>query len=194
MKLRIFSYVIIALISLGCNQQKVTRIDPNKTTDLSGKWNDSDARLVAEEMMKDLSTAIWLEEHEKKTGNKPVIIISLIQNRTSEHIDEEMYIKQMERKLLNDRVVRIVQGGEFRQRLRDERADQSKYASEDTQKKWGLELGADYILTGVMTSSTDVNKRETINYYQTNLELTNMETNEKVWIGEKRIKKYIGNR
>ena len=34
----------IALIN-GCANRKITRVDPNETIDLSGRWNDSDSRL-----------------------------------------------------------------------------------------------------------------------------------------------------
>ena len=33
---------------------------------------------------------------------------------------------------------------------------------------------------------------ERVTFFQTNLELINVESNEKVWIGQKKIKKYIG--
>ena len=61
----------------------------------------------------------------------------------------------------------------------------------ETAKKWGRELGADYMLNGDIASIVDTYKREQVTYYQTSLELTNLETNEVVWIGDKKIKKYI---
>lgn len=192
-KIFIANLLILTVILAGCSQRKVQRIDPNRTTDLSGRWNDSDAKLVAEEMTKDATNRPWREDFEKEKGRKPVIIISLIKNNTSEHIDEEMFIKQMEREFINQGTIRIVQGGEFRQRLREERADQQEYASVDTQKKWGRELGADFMMNGIITSVTDSYGKEKTIYYQVNLELTNLETNEKVWIGEKKIKKYVTN-
>ncbi|MEQ9659509.1 hypothetical protein [Fulvivirga sp.] len=42
-----------------------------------------------------------------------------------------------------------------------------------------------------MNSITDSNSKEKLVYYQTDLELTHLETNEKVWIGSKKIKKVI---
>jgi penicillin-binding protein activator len=60
-------------------------------------------------------------------------------------------------------------------------------------KKFGREKGADFFMTGVITSITDQNGKNKVVYYQINLELTNIETNEKVWIGDKKIKKAIVN-
>jgi PBP1b-binding outer membrane lipoprotein LpoB len=39
----------------------------------------------------------------------------------------------------------------------------------------------------------DAHKRNKEVYYQVNLELTNIETNEVVWVGDKKIAKYVKN-
>ena len=192
-KLVYVNVLALGLLATACQSHKVTRINPNEQTDLSGRWNDTDARLVAEEMTKDATARPWRTTFEASKNRKPVIIIGLVKNNTSEHIDEEVFIKHMEREFINQGTIRIVQGGEFREKLRDERADQQKYASMDTQKKWGKELGADYMLTGYLSSITDSYGKEKVVYYQANLELTDLESNEKVWIGEKKIKKAIQN-
>jgi penicillin-binding protein activator len=87
----------------------------------------------------------------------------------------------------------LVQGGKKREELRAEKADQQTNASASSLKKFGLEQGADYILQGSINSIVDSHKRKRVVYYQTNLELTNIETNEVVWIGEKKIAKYVKN-
>jgi hypothetical protein len=50
-----FALAGLMLAAIGCGKQ-VRRIDPDSTTDLSGKWNDTDSRLVAEEMISDCLT------------------------------------------------------------------------------------------------------------------------------------------
>lgn len=188
------SFVLItALLLGGCASHKVQRISPDQQTDLSGRWNDTDAKMVADEITKDLLSNKWKINFVADKGRKPVIIIGLVKNNTSEHIDEEVFIKNLEKDVINDGSIRIVQGSDFRERIREERGDQQKYASPETQKQWGKELGADFMMNGIMTSITDQYSKEKTIYYQINLELTNLETNEKVWIGEKKIKKYITN-
>ena len=49
------------------------------------------------------------------------------------------------------------------------------------------------MLQGTINSIVDTYKKEKTIYYQINLELSHLETNEIVWIGEKKIKKYINN-
>ena len=93
--------------------------------------------------------------------------------------------------MVNSGKVRIVQGGEAREELRRERADQQDFSSLETAKNWGLEKGADFILQGTINSITDSNVKEKVMYYQTDLVLTDLETNEKIWIGTKKIKKLV---
>ena len=44
--------LFVILLVVGCARQ-VKRLDENTTIDLSGRWNDTDSRLVAEEMVKE---------------------------------------------------------------------------------------------------------------------------------------------
>ena len=86
-----------------------------------------------------------------------------------------------------------MQSGEERNQLREERNEQQTFSSEDSKKKWGREKGADFMINGVISSIVDQHKNQKTVYYQINLELTDLETNEKVWIGDKKIKKAIRN-
>lgn len=192
--IQIAQIFLITLILVGCgNQREVTRMDPEKQTDLSGRWNDTDSRKVAEEMTEDALNRAWITRFEEQHDKRPTIIIGEIKNKTHEHINPETFIKDMEREFINRDRIRVVQSGEFREKIREERADQQKYASLETQKEWGKELGADFMVTGVMSSVVDQYKNEKVVSYQVNLEMTDLETNEKVWIGDKKIKKYVKN-
>ncbi len=171
--------------------QQVTRVDENVVIDLSGRWNETDSRLVAEEMVSDMLLRPWLAEYETATGKRPIIVVGIIKNKSHEHIAVETFIKDIEKSVLNSGKIRLVTAGEAREELRKERADQNEFASSTTTAAWGKELGADFILQGVLNSIVDSNGKQKIVFYQTDLELTNMETNEKVWIGDKKIKKVI---
>lgn len=185
---------IVSLLILGsCANRKVKRIDPNQQTDISGRWNDTDSKLVANEMITDVLSRPWRNNFEQKAGRKPVVIIGSIRNKSSEHIESTTFIKDLEKAFINSGTVSVVQSGDERSQVREERNDQQTFASEESRKKWGKEKGADYMLNGVITSIVDQYKNQKTVAYQVNLELTDLETNEKVWIGEKEIKKYIKN-
>jgi len=182
--------LVIFLISCG---KTVTRVSPDQQIDLSGRWNDTDSKLVAAEMIEDVLKRPWKANFSEAEGRKPVIIVGMIQNKSSEHIEPETFIKDLEREFINSGTIRVVQNSVFREKMREERADQNEFASPETQAKWGKELGADFMLFGVITSISDSYKKEKVVSYKVNLELANLETNEKVWIGDKEIKKYVKN-
>jgi len=188
----VLSILMLVFIS-SCVNRTVTRVSPDQQIDLSGRWNDTDSKLVAEQMISDVLNRPWREDFYRANNKKPVVIVGMVQNKTSEYIEPETFIKDVEREFINSGMVRVVQNAEFREKLREERADQGEFASVETQSQWGRELGADFMLFGVMTSVTDSYKKEKVVNYKVDLELANLETNEKVWIGDKEIKKYIKN-
>ncbi|MGQ1946653.1 penicillin-binding protein activator LpoB [Geofilum sp. OHC36d9] len=194
--MKIYSLVTVLFLGLmlqGCFSHKVERVGTEENIDLSGRWNDSDSRMTAEAMVDQILGGTWISNHSGDTGKKPVVIVGLVYNKSHEHIDAETFIKDVERAFINSGRVRLVQAGDKREELRRERAAQQEFASKETAKKWGQELGADYMLNGDINSIVDSYKKEKVNYYQVNLELTDLETSEVVWIGDKKIRKYIRN-
>lgn len=184
--------IIFALATSCTTSRKVSRIDPDQTVDLSGRWNDSDSRLSAEALINSALNERWLDEFIRKNNNeRPVVIAGFVKNKSHEHIDAETFVKDLEKAFIKSGRVRLVQAGEKREELRRERADQQDYSSASSMKKWGQEIGADFMLQGTINSIVDSYKNEKIVYYQIDLELTNIETNEVVWIGDKKIKKFV---
>jgi len=184
--------MLAALLLAGCGgSKKVYRIDPETQTDLSGKWNDTDARLVAEEMISDALARPWLINYVEKMGQKPVVTVGTIRNNSSEHIDTETFTTDFERELLNSGQVRFVANKLQRDEIRDERFEQQDFASPETMKKIRNETGADYILLGAIKTIVDEIEGTKVVFYQTDLELINIESMEKAWIGTKKIKKEI---
>ncbi len=177
----------------SCGRQ-VTRVSTEETIDISGRWNNTDSREVAEEMTNKILNDPWIGNHtEAHQGKKPVVIVGMVLNKSHEHIDAETFVKDVERTFIQSQRVRLVQGGKKREELRGERADQQVNASVSTMKKFGLENGADYILQGSINSIVDSHKKKKVVYYQVDLELTNIQTGEVVWIGDKKIAKYVKN-
>lgn len=186
-------YFVTLLFLLSSCARSVTRIDPSQQIDLSGRWNDSDSRQVSQKMINDLLASEKFKDYAKALGKKPAIIVGLIRNKTSEHIDADNYIKKIELAIYNSGVADLVESGTFRDKLREERAQQQDFANPATVAQWGQETGADLMLFGEMTSETDVyHKRRVVNYITT-LFLTDMETNKRIWYGQQEIKKDIRN-
>ncbi len=191
--LQLLLMCILAITIVGCSGKKVTRIDTDTTIDLSGKWNDADSRMVSEEVIEDMLQAPWIIRFNARNEQaRPTVIVGLMRNRSDEHIVTETFTKDIERACINQGTVRIVASSEERGDLRDERSDQADFSSASTVKKFGLEYGADYMLMGTINKISDREDDEEIVFYQVDLELIDIETNQKVWIGGKKHKKYIG--
>ncbi|SHM02679.1 penicillin-binding protein activator LpoB [Myroides odoratimimus] len=193
---RIALVAILAVSGLAitsCGRQ-VTRVSTEETIDISGRWNNSDSREVADQMTQQILEEPWIFNfREENKGEKPVVIVGMVYNKSHEHIEAETFVKDVEQAFIRSQRVRLVQGGKKREELRGERADQQTNASASSMKQFGLEQGADFMLQGSINSIVDSHKKKKVVYYQVNLELTNIQTSEVVWIGEKKIAKYVKN-
>ncbi|WP_044202215.1 penicillin-binding protein activator LpoB [Flammeovirga sp. OC4] len=188
-----FAITIISLLFAGACSRSVTRVDPNTTIDLSGRWNDSDSKQVSKDMISDVMSRPWLPNFENANNKRPVVIVGGFINKSHEHIEAETFIKDIEREFINSGKVRVVENDQFREQIRAEQQSQQANASEETQKKIAQELGADFIMFGTINSTVDELGKEKVVNYKVNLELADLESTEKVWIGDKEIKKYIKN-
>lgn len=194
MKIITFFFILgVSLIGLsGCSTTKVKRVDVEKVVDLSGGWNDTDARLVSEEMIEDCLHWPWYASFRGKNNRMPVVIVGEVMNRTHEHINAELFTKDLERSLIKSEKVKFVTSKNERVQVRDERNDQQAgMTNKETIKRIGQETGADFILIGSINSVKDELKSRYVILYQVNLELIDIENNEKVWIGQKDIKKVV---
>lgn len=188
--------LLLFLISACAAPKQVNRVAADTQTDLSGRWNDTDARLVAEEMIDDALSRPWLENFRLDNPGAPVTMVGRVRNETMEHIDTEIFTKELERAFVNSGKVDVVAGLNETQQIRDIRSDQQSFASFETAAALGKEVGADFVIIGNISSILDETSsgREASIFYTVNLEMVDVETNRKVWIGNKKIKKIIERR
>jgi hypothetical protein len=104
--------------------------------DLSGRWNETDARLCAESLVSQALGGDWLGNFSNEQKRKPVVVVGLVRNNSHEHLDTEIFIKDVEKAFIKSSLIRLVQAGERRNELRGERADQQDFASTETMKKF----------------------------------------------------------
>jgi hypothetical protein len=176
----------------ACVSKRVTRIEPTAVTDLSGRWNDTDSRLVANQLIQQTLAAGWAKRYtETHGGESPAVVVGTFANRTAEHIAVGIFVKDIERALLTTGAARVVASGDERLELRSERTDQQQNARADTRTRLGQELGARYVLAGELQAIEDVDGRERVVFYQVDASLIDLETNAKVWVGQHKIKKYV---
>ena len=169
----------------------VTRVESDTVTDLSGNWNDTDSRLVAQEMIQDVLSRGWLTKINRTNAKAPTVIVGTVRNLSHEHINTRTFIADMERELINSGEVEFVASATDREEVRGELKDQDLHASEETRKAMGQEVGADFMLQGSINSIVDAVSGEQARFYQIDLTLIELGTNRKVWVGQKKIKKTV---
>lgn len=180
----------VLFLLAGCNPT-VSRVESDTVTDLSGNWNDTDSRLVAQEMIQDVLSRNWLSKFNRDKGKAPTVIVGTVRNLSHEHINTRTFIADMERELINSGEVEFVASADAREEVRSEVKDQDLNATEESRKAMGNEVGADFMLQGSINSIVDAVSGEQARFYQIDLTLIELGSNRKVWVGQKKIKKTV---
>lgn len=196
-KIKVIVFFVLVLILAGCSSSpSVKRVAEEEQIDLSGYWNDTDVRIVCDNLVSDcLNSPVVskrLTEYEVKNGSLPVVVVGQFKNTSDEHIDVSVISKRMEAALLNSGKVDFVASSSERDDLRQERIEQQSWASEETAKALANEIGADFMLIGSVKAVVDQIDRKAVRNYFVYAEMIEIETGKKIWIGENsEIKKYI---
>lgn len=190
MKKKWLFVLLASALVFGC-APSVKRVETNLIKDVSGGWNDTDAQMVAAEMIDDCLNAGWYNKTLLKLGKEPVVIVGTVTNNTMEHINTNVFVEEIQRALINSGKVEFVASKDERGEVRAERLEQDEFASEETRKAFGKEIGADFMLSGTLNSVVDQAGKKAVVFYQVNMKLINLETNQIVWNGQKQIKKYV---
>ena len=183
-------FLVLALAMSACGTS-VQRMDDKEVKDVSGRWNDTDSRLVAEEMIADSLSRPWYAAAHSALGKNPTVIVGTVKNQSNEHISVEAFVEDLQRSLINSGKVEFVASKGERGEVRDERLDQDTNSSEETRKAHGQEIGADFMLSGVLNQIVDQEGGKAVVFYQTNLKMLDMKTHKIVWNGQKKIKKFV---
>lgn len=182
----------LALSACNAPYRDVKRVPADAVVDIDYRFNDTDARQVWQGMVNDATFRGWIDrwiaEH---NGQRPIIIIGAIKNNTQDYINTLTFTRNFEREMLNSGRVRVVAAKGDRPDLRDERLQGQEWNSPATRKQMKNETGADLILLGDVNDiqQRSLDGRTVSKYYQVNLDLTDLETSEKAWIGSVEVKK-----
>jgi hypothetical protein len=182
----------------GCaSGPRVSRIDSSSQVDLSGRWNDTDCRIVSNSLIADCLNSARVSQFIQQytaghSGNLPACLVGVFRNDSNEHIDTSIIAKAMEIAIVNSGKMDFVAGGDILDAIRSERQDQMSYASDDTMVSLANEKGAVLMLTGSVKTITDRSGNTTVRSYFVSAELTNIETRTRLWMGENNeIKKMV---
>ena len=116
----LFAILLVTLLLSGC-ATKVSRIETDEVKDLSGAWNDTDSRMVSEEMIADMLERPWVGDFRSEKGTRPAVIVGTLRNLSHEHINLNTFVADVERALVNSGRVDFVASATEREEIRGER-------------------------------------------------------------------------
>ncbi len=159
--------------------------DVDKKNLLNDQWSETDMQGA----VKDLVGSMMAHPTIDKAKTPPVVMVTNLQNKTSEHIDTQNIMDMIRVELMKSGKVTFIDK-EARQDVADEYNYQnSGMTSGDTKKGPGGQTGADFIINGRLDSIVqEVGKDKTV-YYKLTLNLTNLKTTVISWSDHKQIRK-----
>jgi hypothetical protein len=193
MKRNIFlpAVCVMALVMMSCatTTTGTARVSADTQIDLTGRWNDSDVRIVCETLIADALASsrinAYIEDFSGKHGGElPTVIVGRFRNASSEHIDTTIISGIMRTAIINSGKMEFVEGGDTREEIRAERQDQQFNANEATASALANETGANFMLTGEVNSTVEKAGNTTVRAYFVKASITNMETNRILWEGQ----------
>jgi uncharacterized protein (TIGR02722 family) len=159
--------------------------DPEKQNLMNDQWSETDMQVVVKDMVNSM-----VAHRSIATPNKmPILMVTNLQNKTSEHIDTQSIMDMVRVELTNSGKVAFVDK-EARGDVSSEYDYQnSGMVSKETKSSAGNQVGTDYIVNGRIDSIVqEVGKDKTV-YYKITLNLTNLKTNLITWTNQKQIRK-----
>lgn len=189
MKNLMLSFVVLCgLVVSSCGPKAFVKgeyDDVNKENLLNDQWSETDMQVIVKAMVDSLV------QHPSVAGAKkmPIVMVTNLQNKTSEHIDTESIMDMVRVELTNSGKVAFVD-----KQARGDISDEYDYqnsgtVSGETKKSPGGQIGADYIINGRLDSIVqEVGKDKSV-FYKITLNMTNLKTSIITWTNHKQIRK-----
>ena len=186
-----YSFLLVAgvgLILSSCGPKAFVKgqyDDVNRENLLNDQWSETDMQNAVHEMVDSLVKHPTIQNAKVM----PIVMVSGLQNKTSEHIDTQNIMDMIRVELMNTGKVSFIDK-EARQDISDEYNYQNSGMVQDSTKKGpGGQVGADFIINGRLDSIVqEVGKEKTV-YYKLTLNLTNIKTSVIAWSNYKQIRK-----
>ncbi len=183
---------VIALLSLavllgGCSN-KVSYGDAQAVETTTVDFGSTDLQKIAGEMTESMLSSGAVVQITQ--GNRPIVFVESIKNKTSEHIDTESVTDSISTKLLNSGKFRFVDMDRVeavRSQLNFQNNDE--LVNQNTAIQFGKMVGAQYMLYGNLSSIVKNAGSDKDVYYKMTMRLMDLETGLIEWADETEIRK-----
>lgn len=174
---------------LGCGPKAFVKGDYDSNVEsknlLTDEWSETDMQETVKAMVSSLVVHPVVAQAKKR----PVVMVTQLQNKTSEHIDTQSIMDMVRVELMKSGKLAFVDK-EARQDIDQEYEYQnSGRVASDTKKGPGGQVGADYIVNGRIDSIIQEAGKEKTVYYKITLNLTGIKSGVIEWTDQKQIRK-----
>lgn len=179
---------LLVLSVSGCGPKAFTKgdyDDPSRVELLDDKFNEADMQQMARTTIRSMAACAYVANAPKP----PVVIVERVQNRTEEHIDTVSLTDKIRTALINSGKMRFINKEERGTLSNEYDYNSSGNVDNPTQKRRGKQLGADYILSGDISTNVQEVGNDKFVYYKLTMNLTNLETSTIDCTDEKEIRK-----
>lgn len=159
--------------------------DINRTNLLTDRWSETDMQKAVHDLVQS-ATGHYAISSAKRP---PVVMVTKLQNKTSEHIDTQSVMDMVRVELMRGGRVSFVDKAAREDIAAEYDYQDSGMVNRETQKKKGGQIGADFIINGRLDSIVQQAGRDKTVYYKITLNMTNLKTGIIVWSDYKQIRK-----
>ncbi len=182
----LFAFGLVALP--GCGETKVDRTASTASKDLSGRWNDVDAKQTANEMISKALAAGWIDRFIGKNNKNPNIQLGKVIVRAGDEVvSTAVFMKEIRKEFVNSGKIDVID--DDKNSTRDELGDQAAYAEKG--KEMAKEASTDFLLKGSINTQNDQEGRQSVKFYVVDLEITDVQTRKIVWTERTSIRKEV---
>lgn len=180
--------LLFGLLACSPPNSDVRYGDSRAVETLNADFGSTDMQMIAEKMVTSLLETGSIRPDKRTPEDPPVVSVSRIKNRTSEHIDTKSISDKIRTTLIRSGKVRFA-ASDMQDDLMDQVEQQAALASRATRKNTGNQIGAKYILGGEIMSIVKQAGREKDVFYKITLNLVDIESGVIIWADEKEIRK-----
>ncbi len=189
MKRLLVSAICLLFIVTGCGPKAFVKgqYDDNveDTNLLTDKWSETDMQKAVQELVQSAVNHPSIGTSKRP----PVVMVTKLQNKTSEHIDTQSITDMFTVELMNSGKVSFIDKA-AREDIAEEYDYQDSGMVDRTSKKGkGGQTGADFILNGRLDSIVQEAGKDKTVYYKMTMILTNLKTGVMVWTNHKQMRK-----
>lgn len=181
------------LVAFASCKKTVTRVGVDSVKDLSGRFNDTDSQMIAQSIVEQMLNECY--DLQNATRDERILAVGEVRNLSHEHINCSTFMNDIERNLINSGRCRVVASKDIREAIQDEFVDfednLSTYDRLEKQRDCAKKLGVNRMIFSSITSIIDKEGNRSVRFYQFDIKLVDVNTNEVMWMGTKKIKKFI---